>query len=145
MIFSLAACGSGQQAEPDTTTYSEAAKENVPESDMPNPSTDSTSEPDNRDVSDETQNDMEENMRLFIGDTEVSVKWEDNESVGALAELVKKEPLVIDMSMYGGFEQIGSIGADLPRNDKQTTTQSGDVVLYSGKQIVIFHTITLSI
>ena len=43
------------------------------------------------------------------------------------------------MSMFGGFEQAGSIGQRLPRNDSQTTTQSGDIVLYSGDQIVVFY------
>ena len=49
------------------------------------------------------------------------------------------EPLVIQMSMYGGFEQVGPIGQSLPRNDVQTTTVSGDIVLYSGNQIVVFY------
>jgi len=43
------------------------------------------------------------------------------------------------MSMYGGFEQVGSIGTSLPRNDVQTTTEAGDIVLYSGNQIVVFY------
>ena len=78
-------------------------------------------------------------MHLFIGNTEVSVAWEDNESVSTLIDLIKTEPLVIDMSMYGGFEQVGSLGTSLPRNDKQTTTEAGDIVLYSGNQIVLFY------
>ena len=41
--------------------------------------------------------------------------------------------------MYGGFEQVGSLGTSLPRNDVQTTTQAGDLVLYSGNQIVVFY------
>ena len=41
--------------------------------------------------------------------------------------------------MYGGFEQVGSIGSSLPTNDKQMTTTSGDIVLYSSNQIVIFY------
>ena len=47
--------------------------------------------------------------------------------------------MTIQMSMYGGFEQVGSIGQSLPRNDAQTTTQAGDIVLYSGSQIVVFY------
>ena len=43
------------------------------------------------------------------------------------------------MSMYGGFEQVGSIGSSIARNDKQTTTDYGDIVLYSGNQIVVFY------
>ena len=50
-----------------------------------------------------------------------------------------KASLTIRMSMYGGFEQVGSLGASLPRNDVQTTTSAGDIVLYSGNQMVIFY------
>ena len=41
--------------------------------------------------------------------------------------------------MYGGFEQVGSIGTSLPRNDSQITTRAGDIVLYSGNQLVVFY------
>ena len=78
-------------------------------------------------------------MKLMIGDQEVSVVWEDNESVDALRELVRSGPLTISMSMYGGFEQAGPIGTSLPRKDVQTTTAAGDIVLYSGNQIVVFY------
>ena len=78
-------------------------------------------------------------LQMTIGGTPVEVKWEDNESVEALRQLCREEPLTIQMSMYGGFEQVGSIGQSLPRNDSQTTTQSGDIVLYSGDQIVVFY------
>ena len=78
-------------------------------------------------------------MVLAINGEIVSVEWEDNESVEALRDLVMAEPLSIQMSMYGGFEQVGSIGTSLPRNDVQTTTEAGDIVLYSGNQIVVFY------
>ena len=106
----LSACGSGQHAE----------------SGMPNHPV-------------ETENNEEAALRLSIGDTEVSVSWEDNESVDALKSLTKGKPLVINMSMYGGFEQVGPLGASLPRDDRQTTTEAGDIVLYSGNQIVVFY------
>jgi hypothetical protein len=41
--------------------------------------------------------------------------------------------------MYGGFEQVGLLGVSLPREDVQTQTTAGDIVLYSGNQIVIFY------
>ena len=81
----------------------------------------------------------EKNLVMKIGDKNVAVDWEDNESVAALRDLVSESPLTIQMSMYGGFEQVGPIGASLPRNDVQTTTSSGDIVLYSGNQIVVFY------
>ena len=82
---------------------------------------------------------MEKTLHLFINDREIAVNWEDNESVKALIDLVSSGPLTVQMSMYGGFEQVGSLGTTLPWNDSQTTTQSGDIVLYSGNQIVIFY------
>ena len=78
-------------------------------------------------------------MQLKIGETDVAVEWENNASVKALRALCADTPLTIRMSMYGGFEQVGSIGQNLPRNDSQTTTQAGDIVLYSGDQIVVFY------
>ena len=123
LAFCLAACGSGQQAEPSTTADSKTIQE-------------SGTKPK---VTNDTESKAEETMHLLIGNTEVSVVWEDNESVSALIDLVKAEPLVIDMSMYGDFEQVGSLSTSLPRNDKQTTTEAGDIVLYSGNQIVVFY------
>ena len=78
----------------------------------------------------------DETMKLVIGGTEVPVTWEDNDSVAALQAL---SPLTIQMHMYGGFEQVGPIGRSLPRDDAQTTTAPGDIVLYAGDQIVIFY------
>ena len=77
-------------------------------------------------------------MQMMIGETPVTVAWEDNASVEAL-KMLAGEGLRIDMSMYGGFEQVGSIGQSLPRDDAQTTTTSGDIVLYSGNQLVVFY------
>ncbi len=82
--------------------------------------------------------DMEKTLKLYIGDTEIPVEWEDNGSVNALKKLAEKT-LTVQMSMYGGFEQVGALGSTLPRDDRQTTTEAGDIVLYSGNQIVIFY------
>ena len=48
-------------------------------------------------------------------------------------------PLTVDLSRYGGFEQVGPLGTTLTASDVQTTTTAGDIVLYSGNQIVIFY------
>jgi hypothetical protein len=87
----------------------------------------------------ETRPAEELTMMLRINDKEIAVRWEENESVEALKDLIQETPLTINMSMYGGFEQVGSLGTSLPRNDTQTTTQAGDIVLYSGNQIVVFY------
>ena len=77
-------------------------------------------------------------MKLYIDDKEVSVIWEDNESVDALKELAIDD-LIINMSMYGGFEQVGDIGVTLPNSDRRISTEPGDIVLYASDQIVLFY------
>ena len=89
--------------------------------------------------SENVQPEKERILTMKIADKEVNVQWENNESVEALKNLVKEKPLTIQMSMYGGFEQVGPIGTSLPRNDAQTTTSAGDIVLYSGNQLVVFY------
>ena len=78
-------------------------------------------------------------LQMRIDDTNVTVDWEQNESVEALKNLCQDRPLTIRMSMYCGFEQVGAIGQSLPRKDSRTTTEAGDIVLYSGDQIVVFY------
>ena len=89
-------------------------------------------------VNDEIEKNEEQNMVMKIGDTSVNVTWEDNDSIKELNKLAESG-LSISMSMYGGFEQVGSIGQSITRNDVQMTTQSGDIVLYSGNQLVVFY------
>ncbi len=81
---------------------------------------------------------MSKTLTLAINGREVPVTWENNDSVTALSEL-SSDGLTVNMSMYGGFEQVGSLGSSIPRNDKQTSTSYGDIVLYQGNQIVIFY------
>ena len=86
-----------------------------------------------------SQREGEDELRMKIGMTDVAVVWESNESVEALKELCQDRPLTIRMSMYGGFEQVGPIGRQLPSQDRQTTTSAGDIVLYSSSQMVVFY------
>ena len=81
----------------------------------------------------------EQEIALTVSGQALSVQWENNSSVTALRELVKQRPVTVQMSPYGGFEQVGALGTSLPREDAQTTTDAGDIVLYQGNQIVIFY------
>ena len=78
-------------------------------------------------------------LKLMIDGAEVPVTWEENPSVEALKDLVGNQVLTIDLSRYGGFEQVGDLGQELPGADQSVTTAPGDIVLYSGDQIVLFY------
>lgn len=87
--------------------------------------------------------DIEENdimtMRVKIGNSVFTAVLEENDAVDALIEMMRTGPVTIDMSDYGGFEKVGSLGRNLPASDSRTTTQAGDIVLYQGSRIVLFY------
>lgn len=76
------------------------------------------------------------NMTLSIDNQELDVYWEDNDSVKAIKGIL---PITINMHQYGGFEQTGSIGQSIVRNDSKINVVPGDVVLYEGSAISIFY------
>ena len=63
----------------------------------------------------------------------------DNQGAEALADLLTDGPLTLSLEDYGSFEQVGSLGQSLPTSNTHITTQSGDIVLYQGNQIVLFY------
>ena len=69
-------------------------------------------------------------MKLNIDGTDVDVAWEDNQAVADLKALAAAGPVAVEMRRYGGFEQVGPLGASLTASDVQTTTESGDIVLH---------------
>ena len=95
-------------------------------------------DPETKTESVEENNEMKQ-ITMTINDETVEVTWENNESVKALADLVSDSPLTINTSMYGGFEQVGALGTDLPSSDINITTKPGDIMLYTGSNIVVFY------
>ena len=105
--------------------------------DQSSPAENSISDPQQTLTSEEIESNERE-MKLYIDGNSIPVIWEDNESVKELMHLAENG-LTIKMSKYGGFEQVGRIDSSITRNDIQTTTRPGDIMLYSGNQIVMFY------
>ena len=128
LICSLVGCGknTNNSTEPSNPTTQE-------------PSTDTTipsdTTPENTTTEDDTMN---KTLTLKIGNTEVEVSWLDNDSVKALKQLAKNG-LSIDLEMYGGMEQFGSLGSTLPSSDTNLTATAGDIMLYQSNKIVLFY------
>lgn len=144
LLICFSACGNPNTAPvSDDVSQPEATSQNAYEqttAETTVPPAESKPEETQSETSKETEEEPAvKTLTMKIGDTTVAVDWEENESVAALRELVKDKPLTVQMTMYGGFEQVGSLGTSLPRNDSQITTAAGDIVLYSGNQIVVFY------
>ena len=78
-------------------------------------------------------------MNVQIGNVSFVADLEDNTATRELIEMMRKEPISIHMDDYSDFEKVGSLGRSLTTDNKQITTQPGDIVLYSGNQIVMFY------
>ena len=122
LALTLAACGARPTAETDTPTAGPSA--------APAPA-----EP----METSTEEETEMKMNVEVGGESFPATLENNSAAAALAEMLRSEPLTIEMSDYAGFEKVGSLGTRLPASNAQTTTSSGDIVLYNGSQIVIFY------
>lgn len=93
----------------------------------------------------ETESDSEETeetmtkMKVQIGETAFTATLESNKAAEEFIHFMQEAPVVISMKEYSGFEKVGELFMRLTADNRQMTTQSGDIVLYNGNQIVIFY------
>ncbi len=116
----------GDEASP--ASANDADSSNTQQVNVPQPDTNS-----------DTEENMVKKMTLQIGNSSFTATLENNPAVDAFVEMMNDSPIIIQMNDYSGFEKVGSLGTNLPADDKQTTTHAGDIVLYNENQIVIFY------
>ena len=84
-------------------------------------------------------NKRSQKVNITINGTTLTATMEDNSSATALLEHLQSGPLTLDMHDYAGMEKVGNLDASLPTNDRQITTQPGDIILYQSNQITIYY------
>lgn len=77
-------------------------------------------------------------MDITINGKTVSCNLVDNAATRELIERLSQGEISYETNEYGGFEMVGYIGFSLPTSDTHITTQTGDVMLYTGNNICIF-------
>ncbi len=78
-------------------------------------------------------------IMLKIWDKTFDVTLEENSATKALIEKLNEWDVVVNAREYWWFEKVGNLWFDLPRADKQITTEPGDLVLYQWNQISLFY------
>lgn len=78
-------------------------------------------------------------IEIQIGESSMIAELENNIATEELIDLLESGEIVMPASNYGGFEKVCSIGQSISRADEQITTEAGDIMLYSGNQLVIFY------
>ena len=87
----------------------------------------------------ESQNQPDYTMNITANGHTMTATMEANSATEELRRRLGSGTLTVRLSDYGDFEKVGALGFTLPRSDRQTTTQPGDIVLYQGSQLVIFY------
>ena len=82
---------------------------------------------------------MPSEIKITVSGKSLPVKIEDNAATKALVAALRDSSITYEAEDYGGFEKVGALGRSLPTSNAQITTQPGDVILYSGNQIVLFY------
>lgn len=89
------------------------------------------------DTKEESQ--MPDKIKITVDGKTLPVVLTENAATEALVAALRESPISYTAGDYGGFEKVGPLGLTLPANNSQITTQPGDVILYSGNQIVLFY------
>ncbi len=99
-----------------------------------------STEPTSDAVMEETS-DTEQEMKLQIkvNGMVLTATLEDNSSVEALVDLIGGDTLTLEMDDYSGFEKVGDLPESLPENNEELNTDAGDLILYQGKEFVIYY------
>jgi len=84
-----------------------------------------------------TSSDMK--INITIEGKTLPVSLVDNEATRTLVAALQKAPITYEADDYGGFEKVGGLGRSLPTSNRQISTEPGDVILYSGNQVVLFY------
>lgn len=131
-----------EQTGNDSTDISDEEEtppeDSIPENPAPNDSIPNENQPE--EDNDEKGEIMEKNkIKLTVNGKSFTATLEENSSAEALRQLLEKGDLSIRMNDYGDMEKVGSLGTSLPRNDRQTTTRPGDLILYLGNSFVIYY------
>lgn len=91
--------------------------------------------------SEEAQAQSSSNMviNITIDGKTLPINLVDNAATRELVAALQQSSITYEADDYGGFEKVGALGRSLPTSNSQITTEAGDVILYSGNQIVLFY------
>ena len=82
---------------------------------------------------------MPDKIKISVSGKTLPVRIENNDATKALVAALRTASITYEAHDYGGFEKVGNLGRTLPTSNAQITTQAGDVILYSGNQLVLFY------
>lgn len=81
----------------------------------------------------------EKKVYIYVNGETLVLLLAENTSAEALYGILSTRDIDVDMNDYGGFEKVGDLGMNLVTNDEYISTVPGDVILYQGRNLVIYY------
>lgn len=78
-------------------------------------------------------------IKLEVGGKTFEAALADTPAAMEFAAMIRSGPLTIRLSEYGGWEKVGSLCTQLPTSNAHITAEPGDIMLYNGREIVLFY------
>lgn len=78
-------------------------------------------------------------LQIEIGDHTLLASFAETAAAAELMQKLEEGPLSVSVSNYGGWEKVGQLPFALPASDTRLDAQPGDIMLYTGSNIVLFY------
>ncbi|NWO19156.1 hypothetical protein HW275_06195 [Leptotrichia sp. oral taxon 223] len=78
-------------------------------------------------------------MKIKINGYILAVELAENSTTDELKKRLSKGSITLNMKDYGNMEKVGDFEKPLPTNNKQMSTDAGDITLYQGKSLAIYY------
>ena len=82
---------------------------------------------------------MTQKLYITIDGMTKTATMVDNAATQELVARLQLAPVTVTLNSSGGFEIWGALGFPLPTSNQQVNAQSGDIVLYNGRNICMFY------
>lgn len=119
LVFTFAVCSQpiSRSSQNTESLASGSANAGQPGAEWTTESTAQINLSDESKVGDEDQMKQKKELILSINGNKMDVSWEDNDTVEELIDHIQNENIIVNTTLYGGFEQVGSLPRSFSRND----------------------------
>ena len=83
--------------------------------------------------------DGEYRVKITVNGREMTATMDNNSSSQAFKRMISRRSRTVRMRDYASMEKVGMLWRRLPTNNRQITTEPGDIILFMGSSIVVYY------
>ena len=83
--------------------------------------------------------DGEYQVKVTVNGREMTATMGNNTSAQAFRKMISRKSKTVRMRDYASMEKVGMLWRRLPTNNRQITTEPGDIILFMGSSLVVYY------